>query len=128
MMESEIDNEFRSGLIDMKSYLKKKRSHMRLKAIINPPEKFARIEDKNDERFHLTPEQLEWFFPASKDKPDWTYEGDYIDFANEQDVAYLNKTFPTVYPGPSYFHKEELPYLLSLDTPLRDPPIHFIRK
>ena len=127
-IETENDQRLRTGLINMKTYLKNKRAQFRLKAKIDPPQNFARLVDKKDPRFHLTPEELEFYYPVSKDITDWTYEGDYIGSGNDADIKYLDQLLPTVYPDRSYFEDEELPFMLSLGTPLRYPPIYFIRE
>ena len=127
-MSELIDQDFQDGLINMKTYLKRKRKEYRQKGYFGPPLKFARLSDKHDPRFHLSPDELEWYYPASKNVPDWTYEGDHVGKGNEADIAFLDKLIPTVYPDRSYFQEDELPFLLSLDTPLQYPPIHFIRK
>jgi hypothetical protein len=125
-MDNDNDERLRSGVIKLKTYLTQKRSEFRLKARINPPENYARLSDKSDPRFNLTPDQLTWFYPASKDVPDWNYEGDYLGSGFEADVKYLDKLLPTFYPPRSYFEEEEIPFLMSLDSRLQYPPLYFI--
>jgi hypothetical protein len=125
---SENDQEFRSGLISIQDYLAKKRKLSRQKVRFNRPESFVNLTEKPDPRFALTPEELEWFYPASKNVPNWEYEGVTISSAVNADKNYLAKLLPRIFPPDSYFEEEELPYLMAMDTPLRYPPIAFIRK
>lgn len=124
----ESDESFQSGITNIRDYLKSRRKQQRVKARFNRPEKFFDIYQKPDSKFTLTPEELEWFYPVSKDKPDWEYSDDTTESAVEADKAFLDSILPTKYPEDSYFEEQELPYLLSMNTPLRYPPIHFIRK
>lgn len=128
MDENLNDARLRAGTIKLKEYLTNKRKQFRLKARINPPENYARLSNKSDPRFNLTADELTWFYPASKDVPDWTYEGDHLGSGFAADVKYLTNLLPTYYPPRSYFQEEELPFLLSIDSPLQAPPIYFIRK
>ena len=106
----------------------KKRKLTRKKVRFNRPESFVNLSDKPDPRFSLTPDEVEWFYPASKNIPNWEYDGETISSAVNADKKYLEELLPTIHPPDSYFDQEELPYLLSMDTPLRYPPIYFIRK
>ena len=124
-----LEDDFREGLIDMRTYLKRKRAEYRHKGLFGRPLKFARTSDKNDPRYHLTADELAWFFPSAKNLPDWTYEGDFLGGqGNEADLKFLDNLLPLEYPDRSYFDQDELPYLLAIDSPLQYPPIHFIRK
>jgi len=125
---SENDREFISGLISIQDYLAKKRKLTRKKVRFNRPESFVNLTEKPDPRFSLTPEEVEWFYPASKNVPNWEYDGETISSAVNADKKYLEELLPPIHPPDSYFEEEELPYLLSMDTPLRYPPIYFIRK
>jgi len=123
-----LDRDFQEGIIDMKGYLKRKRSEYRAKGQINRP-KVARLAEKNDPRYFLTPDEIERFFPVAKHSPNWNYlEEVYMGQGNVADIKYLDEILPLHYPPRSYFDEEELPFLLSIETPLRYPPIHFIRK
>jgi hypothetical protein len=123
-----LDDDFREGILDMRGYLKRKRKEFRHKGHFGKPLKFARVYDKKDPRFHLTTEELGWFFPSAKNLPNWTYEGDFLGQGNEADIKFLDDLLPTEYPPRSYFDEDELPYLLNIDSPLQYPPIHFICK
>lgn len=124
----EFDNYFQSGIKNIQDYLKSKRKQQRAKVRFNRPENFSNSAQKQDPRYSLTPEEIEWFYPVSKKVSDWTYSGETTASAVEADKIFLESILPLKYPEDSYFENEELPYLLSIDTPLRYPPIYFIRK
>ena len=75
----------------------------------------------------MTREQREWFFPEARSKPDWSYQGDYIGSGNKNDRAYLESRLPQKFPPNGYFEEAEMDMLLGRDTPLRYPPIYYIR-
>lgn len=124
-MEPLEERQFRSGVLSLKRFLQYNRSSTRQKVKINPPEGY---DYEANPKYNLTAEQLEWYYPASKNHSDWTREDDHIGKGREADIEYLEKLLPTVYPELSYFQEEEMPFLMSIDSPLKYPPIHFIRK
>ena len=128
VVQSEAAADFQSGLISIHDFMKQKRRTSRAKVRFNRPESFVNITEKPDPRFSLTPEEIEWFYPAANNVQNWEYSGETITSAVNADLAYLEKTLPEIVPPQTYFDDEELPMLFSMDTPLRYAPIYFIRK
>jgi len=76
----------------------------------------------------LSEEQKNWFFPHSKTTPDWDYHKDFVGSGNKMDREYLESRLPDKFPPDGYFQKDEMDMLLARDTPLRYPPLFYIRK
>lgn len=109
-------------------YIQRVRLSTRKSAKFHPPERWASSLDKPDSRFNLTPKQLEWFFPVSKEAENWEYEGDYLDSGNKANKAYLEEHYKLIEPGDEYFDEEELPALLASEELRTHPPIYHISK
>ena len=128
---NEADENFQSAIPSLTEYFAKQRRRNRGKVLFTAPgSNYGKpfIYNRADPRFQLTPEQLEWYYPASKNVQDWVYEDDHSGAGVAADKAFLSKLLPTKYPDDDYFEKEEMPLMLSTGSALRFPPIYFIRK
>ncbi len=81
----------------------------------------------------MTVDQINEFFPSVSKQTDiisdiTDYENDSIGSGNRANEAWLAKRIPTLHPPPDYFQEDELELLISKETPLRYPPIYYMRK
>jgi hypothetical protein len=83
---------------------------------------------KQRERYNLTPEQIQWFYPAATHDPDFTMEthANTPNYWREKEL--LDLLLPTVIPGDSYFDKGEIEYLNGGQFPLRMSVKNYICK
>jgi hypothetical protein len=93
-----------------------------------PPENFVDISQINKAEYALTPEQIEFFYPASKQNINWSYQSDSMTSAAKADLAYLKRRFPKILPDVEYFEEREREALFDRRFALRFPAIYYISK
>ena len=76
--------------------------------------------------YNLTPEQIEWLYPAAKSVP-FNYDKDYMNDFSGLDEAVLNRLVEEKTPEPEYFEKGELDVIYDAGDNMSSPPIDFIR-
>ena len=109
-------------------FIRKKRKEVRAKKTIPPPENFVDISQINKDEFTLTPEQIEFFYPAAKQNINWNYQSDSMTSAAKADLAYLKRRFPKILPDVEYFEEREREALFDRRFALRFPAIYYISK
>jgi len=108
------------------SYIRKKRVALRKKTTFNPPENFIDIANINKGDYALSPEKLEFFYPASKDHVNWGYTSDSMTIAAKADIKFLKERFPIKRPDAGYFEEREKEALFDKRFALRFPPLVYI--
>ncbi|CAG5101490.1 Oidioi.mRNA.OKI2018_I69.YSR.g17140.t1.cds [Oikopleura dioica] len=101
--------------------------------VINPilTKRLILADKQND--YELSPEELEWYYPASRNIINWESESDNLGEGTIADIKFLNELIPnnnkaSAYPNPEeYFEPIEEECLYALDSPLQYAPIYFIR-
>ena len=78
--------------------------------------------------FNLTPAQIEWFYPQSKNNADFSINEEHLHPNAENEINFLHNLLPSVIPSDSYFEEGELDALNMKDYPLRFSVQHYIRK
>jgi hypothetical protein len=84
--------------------------------------------ENQSERYNLTPEQIEWFYPQSTHDPDFTMETHANTPNYWAEKEFLDLLLPTILPEDSYFDKGEIDYLNGEQFPLRKSVKYYIRK
>jgi len=113
-----------SGIVN---FIRKRRAQIGEKVGFNPNEDFADMDNINRGEFALTPTQLEFFYPSSKNQTNWGYENDHMSIAAESDKKFLRQNFPVVKPDfDTYFEEREKIALRDNNFPLRFPALFYL--
>jgi len=78
--------------------------------------------------FTLTPAQIEFFYPQSRNNIDFSIVDEALQPNQQSEFAFLEDLLPPIIPDESYFEEGELAALNSDDYPLRFSIQHYIRK
>ncbi|CAG5101516.1 Oidioi.mRNA.OKI2018_I69.YSR.g17166.t1.cds [Oikopleura dioica] len=122
---------FRERLSETVEYIRRQRSRYRRSVPLRPPRNPVDADEKND--YELSPEELDWYYPASRNIINWQSESDNLGEGTKADIKFLNELIPnnnmeSAYPDPEeYFEPIEEECLYALDSPLQYAPIYFIR-
>ena len=113
-----------SGIVN---FIRKRRAQIGENVEFNPNEDFVDMDNINRGDFALTPAQLEFFYPSSKNQTNWGYENDHMSIAAESDKKFLRQHFPVVKPDfDTYFEEREKIALRDNNFPLRFPALFYL--
>jgi len=130
---SNVDNseiqQYRNNMTSIVDYIRKRRAFIRSKTLFNPPQDFIDLENINKGDFALSPEKLEFFYPASKNHVNWGYHKDHMASVAKADKKFLQENFPVKTPDlDTYFEEREKIALFDKNFPLRFPPLYYLSK